>query len=263
VFELTSEFWIFLAVGFAAQIVDGALGMAYGTLSSSILLAMGVPPATASASVHSAQFFTTGLSALSHSYFKNVKWRLCFILALAGTLGGCIGAFFLTSVDGALIKPWIALYLLILGLNILWKVYKRAYEEADKAKVEKSNERMRSVKFLGPLGFFGGLFDSIGGGGWGPIVTSNLLAKGKSPRFAIGSVNTAEFFVKTSIAASFMVMMDFEFHTVVLGLLVGGVIAAPFGALILRFIKPEALMTLVGFLITGLSILQLYGAFFK
>lgn len=259
--EFSDNIWFFIIVGFCAQIVDGALGMAYGTLSSSILLTMGVPPATASASVHSAQFFTTGIAAASHSYFKNVRWRLCAILAISGIVGGVLGSMFLMSIDGKLIRPFIAIYLLLLGLNILRKCYKMRRHDLAQKFFEKSNNRVRSWKRYVPIGFFGGLFDSIGGGGWGPIVTTNLIALGKSPRFVIGSVTVAEFFVKTAIASTFLTMMHFEFHTVVLGLLIGGVVAAPLGAIVLRFIKPELLMTLVGFLIVGLSLVQIIGVF--
>lgn len=245
-FLMHSEFWTYAAVGFLAQIVDGALGMAYGTLSTAVLLTAGVPPLTASASVHTAQFFTTGISALSHSYFKNMNLRLLLILAVSGAIGGLIGALLLTQISGKAIKPWIAGYLMYLGLFILWR-------------------RVRGKKFTTPpktfsnnvfrsgLGLFGGFMDALGGGGWGPIVTSNLIVRNEDPRLVIGTVNVAEFFVKTLIAIAFIATTAFSFHTVVLGLLAGGIVAAPFGAYILRYIKPEFLMTGVGILITCLS----------
>lgn len=256
---LSDSFLVYVLVGFLAQLVDGALGMAYGTLSTSVLLASGMPPALASASVHTAQFFTTGLSGLSHALFKNVNWRLCFTLAVAGIVGGVMGAVFLTKVDGAFIRPWIAAYLMVLGLFILWRAWKsKAPLPWKKAFAEVAKERAAKPLLREPfLGLTGGCLDAIGGGGWGPIVTSGLLSSGGEPRYTIGSVNTAEFFVKTAVAAAFFVTIGFTFHNVVLGLMLGGVMAAPFGALILKRIQPQTLMGIVGGLIVLLSLLQL------
>lgn len=248
------DFILFVLIGFAAQLVDGALGMAYGTLSTSILLAMGYPPVTVSASVHSAQFFTAGLSGASHTLMKNIDWKLCAALSIAGAGGGIIGATFLTRVDAGFIKPWIYGYLLCLGIFILVRFFRR--NVTHKAKVSS-----RPLLFAPILGFIGGTLDAIGGG-WGPMVTTNLLARGHdAPRYVIGSVNAAEFFVKTAIAATFFATVGMNVHGVVAGLLVGGVIAAPLGAYILRVIKPEILMGGVGMLIILLSVYQL-GAFF-
>lgn len=248
-FELTADFWIYLAIGFAAQIVDGALGMAYGTLSTSILLATGLPPVLASASVHTAQFFTTGIAAASHAYFKNIDRVILIVLSIAGICGGMIGATLLTKADGDFIKPWIAAYLLLLGLSIIWK-----FINAHKRLLPPLIHRKR---YISALGFLGGLLDSIGGGGWGPIVTSNLIAHNEPPRQVIGSVNAAEFFVKTAIAGVFIAALGFQFHQIVLGLLVGGIIAAPLGAFLLRFVPTRFLLLLVGILISGLSIYQI------
>lgn len=251
-----SEFWTYVGIGFLAQIVDGALGMAYGTLCTSVLLASGLPPVTVSASVHTAQFFTTGLSALSHSYFKNVHKKLLLVIAVSGALGGLIGAMLLTQIDGKLIKPWIAAYLLYLGFFILWRRYRG---KKFMTGVSAWNRNL----FRAVLGLLGGFLDALGGGGWGPIVTSNLIARNEDPRLVIGTVNVAEFFVKTLIAVTFIVTLSANnFTTVVLGLLVGGVVAAPLGAFVLRFIKPETLMGFVGFLIIGLSGFILYSTFF-
>lgn len=250
-----ADFLQFVLIGFLAQLVDGSLGMAYGTLCTSVLLFLGVPPVTASASTHTAQFFTTGISALSHSALKNVNWKLCLILMSGGIIGGLIGAIFLTKTSGDFIKPWIAAYLLILGLHIIYRYWKRLRQ--------KPRRKIQNPFLASILGFFGGLLDAIGGGGWGPVVTSNLIARDLEPRYVIGSVNTAEFFVKTSIAACFIVLTDFDFGTVVFGLLTGGILAAPFGAYILRLIKADYLLLLVGFLITSLSLFQIYGLLLK
>jgi uncharacterized membrane protein YfcA len=243
------SFWTYAAVGFAAQIVDGALGMAYGTLCTAVLLATGMPPVTVSASVHSAQFFTTGLSALSHSYFKNVDRKLLLLLAVFGICGGIGGALLLTQIDGKMIKPWISAYLMVLGVLMLWKLLR-----------PKKGPLLQSPRkrFRAALGALGGFLDALGGGGWGPIVTTSLLHEGENPRMTIGSVNAAEFFVKTVIAMTFITTVGIHFHEVVLGLLAGGVVAAPFGAYVLRLVKPQILIALVALLIIGLSVLSLY-----
>jgi len=251
---VTSSFFLYVLIGFVAQLVDGALGMAYGTLCTAILLAMGIPPATVSAGVHSAQFFTAGLSGVAHTLLKNIDWKLCLSLALAGVLGGIIGALFLVHVDTDFIRPWISGYLLLLGILIVLRSLKAGQPE------KKEDDRGPGI-FTPVLGFFSGLLDAIGGG-WGPMVTSNLIARGEPPRYAIGSVNTAEFFVKTAIAATFFTTIGLTFHKIVIGLLIGGVLAAPFGAYILRVINPRMLIGMVGGLIIALSLYQLSKVFF-
>lgn len=248
VFDIGSEFWIYLAIGFLAQIVDGALGMAYGTLSTSILLASGLPPVLVSASVHTAQFFTTGISAASHAYFKNIDKKLFVFLALAGCVGGVLGAITLTKIESDAIRLWITLYLAVLGIGIIWKYFKPR-------KAAPLQTYTRKI-YVSCLGFIGALLDAIGGGGWGPIVTSNLIARDESPRMVVGTVNAAEFFVKTAITIAFITMIGFQFHQIVLGLLVGGVMAAPLGAYFVRIVPARYLLLLVGLLITGISVYQ-------
>lgn len=163
------DFLLFLLVGFLAQIVDGALGMAYGVISSTVLLSFGVPPATASASVHAAEVFTTAASAGSHTVNKNVNWKLFVPLALGGVVGGSIGAFVLTSIDGDAIRPFITAYLAVMGLVIIWRATRQ------------TRERIFPRKFAGPLGLAGGFFDAVGGGGWGPTVATTLVGTGQDP----------------------------------------------------------------------------------
>jgi uncharacterized protein len=246
------DFWIYVLIGFSAQIVDGALGMAYGTLSTAILLSTGLPPLIVSASVHTSQFFTTGISALSHWWFKNVDKRLVLLLAVSGSIGGALGAFLLTTIDGKFLKPWISVYLALLGVVMLVKLMRKV------AQLREGKERKRIAV---PLGMSGGFLDALGGGGWGPIVTTSLMARGRDPRIVIGSVNTAEFIVKTTITVTFIITAGFMFHEVAIGLLVGGVIAAPLGAFILRFIRPEILMALVSILIIFLGGFSMAQAF--
>lgn len=254
-------FFLFFLVGALAQSVDGALGMAYGVISSSVLLAFGVPPATASASVHGAEVFTTGASATSHVLHKNVEWRLFIPLAIAGVIGGCLGAYVLAGIDGDIIKPFVIAYLAIIGCYILW----RAGHDIKPRKI-------RPAWIVSPLGVVGGFFDAIGGGGWGPTVSSTMVAAGEEPRRAIGTVNTAEFFLTTAISATFVWALvtghweeagALQNHAAaVAGLIVGGLIAAPFAGLITKKVPRRALTYAVGGLLlflAGFQALQLAG----
>lgn len=235
------EILLYVAVGFAAQIVDGALGMAYGVTASSVLLSSGVPPAIASACVHAAEVFTTGASGLAHWWQGNVNRRLVLRLVLPGMIGGAIGAYILTSVPGELIRPWVSAYLLGLGFIILWKAFRHRGSHLDEP------------KGVGPLGFFGGMLDAIGGGGWGPLVTSTLLGFGAPPRTVIGSVNITEFFVTLTISATFVATIGISLWPIVAGLVLGGVIAAPFAALAVKHFPTRVLMVLVACVVIVLS----------
>lgn len=239
---------IFIVIGFFAQIVDGALGMAYGVTSTSILLGIGVPPAMASASVHTAEIFTSGVSGLSHLRFGNVTLKLFKKLLIPGIIGGIVGAYVLTSISGKIIKPLIAFYLLIMGLIILQKVFKKIQEK-----------KIRSN--LIPLGLVGGFFDAIGGGGWGPIVTSTLVARGNNPRFSIGSVNLAEFFVTIAESATFLILLKLTHWQIIVGLIIGGVCAAPLAAYVCKRLPSRILMMIIGILIISLSIRTMYLSF--
>ena len=233
---------LYVIIGFVAQMIYGAIGMAYGVTATSVLLSTGVPPATASACVHAAETFTTGASGLAHWKLGNVDRKLLWRLALPGAIGGAIGAYVLTEVDGNTLKPFIAVYLLLLGIIIIWKALARRPVAVPEP---------RSVA---PLGFFGGLVDAIGGGGWGPIVTSTLLGQGATPRYAIGSVNLAEFFVTLTISATFLVTVGLGLWPIIAGLVIGGVIAAPFAALAAKHVPAKLLMLVVGCVVVGLSI---------
>ncbi len=236
------DFFFYLLVGLGAQLVDGALGMAYGVTSTSFLLSLGVPPAISSASVHVAEIFTTGASAVSHFRFKNINKKLFRSLLIPGILGAVTGAYLLSDViDGGVVKPFIAVYLAFLGVLILRKAL------AVKKKKTKT-------KRIGLLAAVGGFMDSIGGGGWGPIVTSTLLGQGRDPRYTIGSVNAAEFGVTFASGITFLILTGVSSWQVVAGLVIGGVIAAPFGALLVNRISKRTLMLVVGVLVIGLSI---------
>lgn len=233
-----STFFLFILAGFFAQIVDGALGMAYGVSCTSLLLGLGVPPKLASASVHTSEIFTTGVSGLSHIKFDNIDKRLFLKIVVTGVLGASLGAYLLSDLlDGSYVKPFISLYLFGLGVYLLTKAFK------------KKEIKQGSVKRVPILAFFGGLLDAIGGGGWGPIVTTNLLSQGQSPRYTIGTVNTAEFFVTYFATAVFVFVLGVQHLDIVLGLVIGGVIAAPFGAYLASRINQRVLLILVGILV--------------
>ncbi len=240
---------VFIIVGFIAQIIDGALGMAYGVSSTSFLLSIGIPPAAASASVHTAEVFTTFVSGVSHWKFGNVDKKLFKKLLIPGIIGGVIGAYVLTAVPGSKIKPFIGIYLLVMGVLILRKAFKKIREKRVETKII-------------PLASAGGFFDAIGGGGWGPIVTSTLMARGHNPRFTIGSVNLSEFFVTVAEAATFFTILGLIHWQVIVGLLIGGVLAAPMAAFVCKRLPSRTLMIIVGILITILSVRTIYLAIF-
>ncbi len=238
----------FIAVGFAAQIVDGALGMAFGVISNTLLLSLGVAPAAASAGVHTVETFTTAVSGISHAIHKNVNWKLFFRIMIPGVIGGVLGAYVLSNIDASVAKPFILAYLAAIGLYLLWR--STHYPPA-----------ARSPKIVEPLGLVGGFLDAAGGGGWGPVVTSNLLVQGSDPRTTIGTVNTSEFFLTATISATFITQLGWEAFTMAtVGLLIGGIVAAPFGALLAKRVEAKLLMLLVGCVLTATSLYGLYRA---
>ncbi|MCP1470938.1 hypothetical protein J3E64_002635 [Sphingobium sp. OAS761] len=237
-----SDILPFILIGFGAQMIDGALGMAYGVISSTLLLAVGVPPSRASASVHAAETFTTGVSAISHILHGNVDWKLFGRLIVPGVIGGVTGAYLLTHIDGAVVKPFVQVYLATIGVYLIWRGFHLP-------------PKPRDPKWVAPLGLLGGFMDASGGGGWGPIVTSNLLLQGASPRHTIGTVNSVEFILTLSISLTFLFHLGWAtFTTYTLGLLIGGVVAAPFGAMLARRISPRWLFTCVGIILTLTSL---------
>ncbi|CAG4994075.1 hypothetical protein DYBT9275_01309 [Dyadobacter sp. CECT 9275] len=243
---LESDFIFYLLVGLGAQLVDGALGMAYGVTSNSFLLSLGVPPAVSSASVHIAEMFTTGASAVSHFRFKNINKKLFKNLILPGVAGAVAGAYLLSDhINGDLIKPFVAAYMAVLGLIIIRKALKK-------------NLAKTKTRRVGILAAFGGFMDSVGGGGWGPIVTSTLIGQGRDPRYTIGTVNAAEFAIAFSSGITFIIFTEINNWQVVLGLIIGGVIAAPFGALLVNKIKRRPMMLVVGALVILLSIRTIF-----
>ncbi|MBN1413853.1 MAG: sulfite exporter TauE/SafE family protein [Bacteroidales bacterium] len=247
---LDGRFFLFVLAGLCAQLVDGALGMAFGVSCSTLLIAFNVPPALSSASVHISEIFTTGASGISHTLLKNLHKQLFVRLLIPGVIGAVLGAYLLSEVfDGKIIKPFISAYLLILGL---WIIYK---ELLAKKKPD------RKVKHTERLALAGGLLDAIGGGGWGPVVTSNLIHKGITPKRVIGSVNTAEFFVTISSSVVFMFFIDIHDWKPTLGIIVGGLFAAPFAAYIVKLIKRRPLTIIIGSFIAIISIVSIVRSF--
>lgn len=229
----------FILVGFAAQLVDGALGMAFGVITSTLLVGvMGVPPAQASAKVHLVEVFTTGVSGINHLIHRNIDGRLFLRLVVPGVIGGVTGAYVLSSLDAGLVKPFVLAYLAAVGLWLLWRGLDH-------------DPKIKDPKIVAPLGLAGGFLDAAGGGGWGPVVTSNLLIQGAEPRKVIGTVNSAEFFLTTAISATFIWQLGIaQFGVAVVGLLIGGVVAAPLGAILAKRIPARNLLLLVGVVLT-------------
>ena len=238
----------FIGVGFAAQLVDGALGMAFGVISNTLLISLGVAPAAASAGVHTVESFTTCASGISHILHRNVDWKLLARLTLPGMFGAAAGAFLLTQIDGATAKPFVLAYLTAIGLFLVWRGVRYPPHH-------------KPPRIIEPLGLVGGFLDAAGGGGWGPVVTGNLLVQGAEPRKTIGTVNTAEFLVALTSALTFVVALGIAAFTVAtLGLLIGGILAAPIGAWLVKRIPAKPLLVLVGVLLTLTSLYGVYRA---
>jgi uncharacterized protein len=238
------DFLVFVIVGFAAQLVDGALGMAYGVTATSILMGFGFSPAVASATTHASEIFTTATSAISHWKLENVRWSLVLKLAIPGMIGGAFGAYILSEAPGKYVQPVVSAYLLLMGVWILWQAFHVRTEE----------RHGEDPKWTPALGVGGGLLDAIGGGGWGPIINTTLIGLGTKARYSIGSVNASEFFVTLAISATFVFTIGLELWPAILGLIVGGMMAAPIGAFATRIIPDKYLLILVGVVISLLSV---------
>jgi len=245
---LDHHFLTYVLIGFIAQLIDGSLGMAYGISASSLLLGVGVPPAVVSSTVHAAECFTTGASAISHRAFGNVSKALFYALLVPGVIGAFLGAYILTTIPGDAIKPYVAGYLLLMGVVLIVKAFRTFPPRA-------------VTTHLRPLAFFGAFIDAIGGGGWGPIVGSTLLARGSPFRETVGTVNSVEFFVTVSASLGFLFGIGLSHWEVILGLAAGGVVAAPFGAWICKHVPQRPFLIVVGLLVVALSLRTLLKSF--
>jgi hypothetical protein len=240
----------FVAIGFAAQMVDGALGMAFGVVAQTLLVSvLGVAPASASAGVHLVELFTTGASGASHIWQRNVDWALFRRLVPFGVLGGVTGAYVLSNIDASAARPWVMIYLAAIGFYLLWRAIRMA------------QPRFADPRYTRPLAMAGGFLDAAGGGGWGPVVTSNLLIQGGEPRKVIGTVNSAEFLLALSISITFVLTIGLAAFTLTtVGLIIGGMIAAPFGALLVGRVQPRALLFAVALVLIATSTYSIYNA---
>lgn len=241
----------FILIGFAAQLVDGALGMAFGVICNTLLVAvLGVPPATASARIHVVEIFTTGASGLSHLFHRNIDWPLFWRLLIPGVIGGVLGAYVLSSLHADVVKPFVLGYLVLIGV---WLLIRGLLYPPKIAK----------PKVVAPLAVVGGFLDAAGGGGWGPVVTSNLLVQGGEPRKVVGTVNSVEFFLAVSVSIAFIWNLGFsEILGPTLGLIIGGVAAAPLGAMMAKRFSPKVMLVMVGIVLTATSAFGLYRAVF-
>ncbi|PLR78646.1 hypothetical protein CU633_04380 [Bacillus sp. V3-13] len=244
-------------IGLAAQLVDGSLGMAYGVTSTSLLLMFGIAPAVASASVHMAEVVTTAASGVSHIRFGNVDKQVVYRLIIPGSIGAFIGACFLGSIPGDIVKPYVSVFLLLLGVYV---IYRFLFKFNPSSQISKTN--MGKKHFI-PLGFIAGFFDATGGGGWGPIATPVLLTSNKmEPRKVIGSVDTSEFAIAVSSTLGFLLTLGWTHVNIqwVIALMIGGLIAAPIAAWLVKIIPTNLLGTLVGGIIILTNIRTLLGA---
>lgn len=237
---------VFIIIGFCAQLVDGALGMAFGLIATSTMLAFGVPPAAASAMTHVAEIFTTAASGASHTWQRNINWKLVARLAPAGMVGGAIGAYLLANIDATVIEPFVSAYLIAVGVYILFKAFQPMFPR-------EINDKMVPV-----IGVGGGVLDAMGGGGWGPIVTTSLLGRGHEPKKVIGSTSLTEFLVTLTISITFVLTLGWSDMSSAVGLIIGGVIAAPLGALVVKRLPVRPLMVAVALVIIATSIVRFF-----
>ncbi len=248
--QLFADILPFILIGFTAQMIDGALGMAFGVTTQTLLVsAMGVPPASASASVHLVELFTTGASGLSHAWHRNVDWGLFRRLVPFGVLGGVTGAYILSNIDASAARPFVMIYLTGIGFYLLWRAIRLV------------QPTFEDPKYTSPLAAIGGFLDAAGGGGWGPVVTSNLLIQGGDPRKVIGTVNTAEFLLTLSISLTFLLTLGPAAFTLITGgLIIGGVVAAPFGAILASRVRPRVLLVAVSLVLIVTSAYSIWKA---
>ena len=252
-----ANFLLLAVVGLIAQLVDGSLGMAYGVTSQSLLLTIGIAPALASASVHIAEVGTTAASGVSHWRFKNVDWAKVWPLAIPGAIGAFFGAVVLSSfITAEAAEPIVAIFLFGLGVFVLARFSFRRHERPVQV-------RPVSRGFLAPLGLIAGFLDAAGGGGWGPISTPTLLSSGRmEPRKIIGTVDTSEFVIAVCASVGFLISLSLAEvpWTIVAALFLGGLIAAPIAAYIVRILPTRIMGTAVGGFILVVNANTFFGA---
>lgn len=249
--SIDSSILLWILAGFVAQLIDGSMGMAYGVTTTTFLLSFGISPAVASASMHASEIFTTGTSSLVYLRYKNINVKLFRSMLIPGAIGAIVGACTISLLKPYIgyVKPAVSVYTLILGVLIIRKA------------LGVLQKRKRKIKRVGVLAAAGGFLDSVGGGGWGPIVTSSLIAGGRDLRYSVGSAHAAKFFVAVISTITFIFMIGIEHWTIILGLVIGGMIAAPFSIWLSTRISVRNGLILVGLLIIITSLKSLIGLF--
>ncbi|MEO6149891.1 MAG: TSUP family transporter [Mucilaginibacter sp.] len=243
-------FYYFLGAGFIFAMIDGSIGMSYGVTSQTFSISMGIPPASASMGVHLSEILSCGIAGWMHYRMGNVNWKLFKLLVIPGIIGAMTGAYLLSSLEhySQYTKPFVSLYTLILGMVILSKAFKSATKKsADK------------IKKIGLLGLGGGFIDAVGGGGWGSIVLSSLIAGGRHPRFSLGTVKLSRFFVAILSSATFIFMLSAIQWNAVAGLVIGSAAASPIAAKISNKISAKVIMVAVGIIVILVSFKNIYG----
>jgi siroheme synthase-like protein len=248
--EINPAFYYFLIGGFIFALIDGAIGMSYGVTSTAFSLSMGVPPASASMGVHLSEILSNGIAGWMHYRMGNINWKLFRLLILPGILGAVTGAYLLSSLEhySHYTKPLVSVYTLILGGVILSKAYQ--------AKQKKNTDK--KIKKIGFLGLFGGFIDAVGGGGWGSIVLSSLIAGGRSPRFSLGTVKITRFFIALMSSLTFITMLNGAHWEAVAGLVIGSALAAPIAARVSNKISVKTIMVSVGIIVILVSLKSIF-----
>lgn len=253
-----SIFYWMLLLGFVAEMVAGSMGMGYGTICTAVLLLLGQSPAVASASIHSAQTFTTAAGATSHYKLRNINFKMVKALAPYAILGALVGSFALYFIDKEftkVMKPMLAVYTLYMGVNILVKTLRGQKKSKENIERRKTN--------IPVLGFFGGFLDAFAGGGWGPLVTGSLIKDGRTPRYVVGSSTFLKFLLTTTSAITFMLTLGTHHWNIILGLLLGGVITAPFSAMLTARLPIRKMTILISLLVIIMSCITLFKVFFQ
>ncbi|MES2429225.1 MAG: TSUP family transporter [Bacteroidota bacterium] len=243
--EINPAFYYFLGAGFVFALIDGAIGMSYGVTSTTFSLSMGVPPASASMGVHLSEILSNGIAGWMHYRMGNVNWKLFKLLLIPGIIGAVMGAYLLSSLEhySQYSKPFVSLYTLILGIVI--------FRKALNLKRKRTGDKIKKISLLG---FGGGFIDAVGGGGWGSIVLSSLIAGGRNARFSLGTVKLSRFFIALMSSITFITMLNSAHWEAVAGLVIGSALASPIAAKISNKISTKAIMVSVGIIVILISL---------
>lgn len=242
--QVDNRFYWMILVGFGVEMIAGSMGMGYGVICTSVLLSLGLSLPVISSSVHTSEMFGSAASTISHFRYKNINKKLFKTLAIPGVATAVLGALFLIKFGDKyahILKPLIAFYTLFLGINILLKAF------------VKKKKKGKKLKYVGWLGGIGGFIDSVGGGGWGPLVTSTIISRGRLPRYAVGSSVAAKFCITVASAFTFFSIIGISQWPIILGLVIGGVTAAPLAAKITGKLPTKGMFIAVGILVILIS----------